>query len=340
MKKNRNLGIELLRIISMFMILISHFSFHCISKNFELNFAQKIFFDSILFGNIGVVIFLIISGYFYNTKFKIKKLIKFILCTQFYSIFLYILSSYNNVFSIKDFIMSFFPINSNLYWFMTSFIIIYIISPFISKFLGSLKEKEFKYFLVIYFFLFISHDFILKYIFSFTPSNDIIELLFYYSIGAYINKYESSFNKKIRIRYIFYSYFIIVLSIVIMNNFHFNNSTILLARSSIFVIYIGISLFILLKKINIKGNSILFFSNNCLAVYLVHDNKYFRLILWSKIIKYMPSNIFLNIIYIIIILLLIYIICILIDKLREKIENILFRKLKFIDDIDDKISIL
>ena len=63
---NRNTSIELLRIISMIMIMFHHFAYH---GNFEWNFNEvtlpHLWYDFILMGGkVGVDIFVLISGYF------------------------------------------------------------------------------------------------------------------------------------------------------------------------------------------------------------------------------------------------------------------------------------
>lgn len=72
-EKTRNSSIELLRIISMLMIILSHCCIHGLdslsSKYFINNFFTTVFF----LGNLGVIIFMLITGYYtIESKFKLN----------------------------------------------------------------------------------------------------------------------------------------------------------------------------------------------------------------------------------------------------------------------------
>ena len=74
--KNRNSNIEILRIISVFMILFSHYSVHNGITNSDLPIGiNRYLLEISILGNIGVIIFVLISGYFSINKknpFNIK----------------------------------------------------------------------------------------------------------------------------------------------------------------------------------------------------------------------------------------------------------------------------
>lgn len=65
MKKVRNSNIEILRIISMLFIVISHYTVHngVINASLPLGINRTLLEITTL-GNIGVILFVIISGYF------------------------------------------------------------------------------------------------------------------------------------------------------------------------------------------------------------------------------------------------------------------------------------
>ena len=72
MKKIRNSNFEILRILSMFMIICFHCSFHGKFSDGEGNRLIINFFN--MFGELGVNCFVLISGYFYDkTRFKTDK---------------------------------------------------------------------------------------------------------------------------------------------------------------------------------------------------------------------------------------------------------------------------
>lgn len=147
-EKKRELNFELLRIISMFLIVMYHFSDWGGVININDNIPNKIvgcFLN--IFGNLGVNLFVLISGYFLiNSKFKFKKLLRLIAEVFFYSVILYVVCICLKIttFSIKEFIKVIFPISYNMYWFATTYIGLYLISPFINKLLNTISRKEHK----------------------------------------------------------------------------------------------------------------------------------------------------------------------------------------------------
>ena len=118
-QEKRNSSLNLLKIIAIFMIVI----FHCVYKGIEFaklpeynKFLYYVFFH---FGEIGVNIFMIISGYFLINKNQIekKKIFKLIFEIYLYSFLaiaiLFLFNKYT--FDIKDI----FPINFSYYWYIT-----------------------------------------------------------------------------------------------------------------------------------------------------------------------------------------------------------------------------
>lgn len=91
LKSQRNSSIELLRIISMLFIVVSHYSIHGNIKTFGMNFGfNKLLIDTTQLGGLGVAVFVMITGYFmYNKEFKISRVINVILTTLFYSLVIY-----------------------------------------------------------------------------------------------------------------------------------------------------------------------------------------------------------------------------------------------------------
>ena len=96
----RQLNFEFLRIISMILILLHHYAYHGGLVDIDQIGANKIVGLLInMGGKLGNIIFILISGYFMVDKeFKIKKLLKIIFETIFYSVvILLILLITNNI---------------------------------------------------------------------------------------------------------------------------------------------------------------------------------------------------------------------------------------------------
>lgn len=163
----RNSKIEILRIISMILIVMSHYVMHSGFDFHELPFSiNKIILEFSVLGNIGTMLFVLISGYFLinSNRINLKKVIKYIFQVMFYSISIYLLICIFNkeTLSIKSLMLNFMPLTFKRYWFATTYFIIYLFHPYINKFINSLSRKEHRYFIYLSIFIF----FILKTIFN------------------------------------------------------------------------------------------------------------------------------------------------------------------------------
>lgn len=148
MKKREN-NLELLRIISMLMVVTLHL----------LNFGGLLWKYTTPSGNaaliwlmeslcyVAVNCYVLISGYFLvKSQFKIEKLIKLILEVVFYSVFIYlIMVVFKQIeFSFWGLCKSFLPVFFGKYWFVTCYIVLYILFPYLNKLIYSLSKKEYQ----------------------------------------------------------------------------------------------------------------------------------------------------------------------------------------------------
>ena len=96
-KKQRNSMIELLRIISMILIVLSHYSSKSGVDIQTLPLLSRYFFELTILGNLGVDIFVLITGYYgLKQPFSLNRIVKFVLEVFFYSISIYLIV---NIFS-------------------------------------------------------------------------------------------------------------------------------------------------------------------------------------------------------------------------------------------------
>lgn len=148
MQKQRSSNLELLRIISMFLIVMHHYAVHggfqLLEKDLSLN---KIIIQILSGGGqLGVNLFILISGYFLiDSEFKINKLLKLIFETFFYSviILLFIVSKSNLNIGIKDIIISCLPITYSSYWFITCYVVLYLFIDYINPVIKGLDKKKY-----------------------------------------------------------------------------------------------------------------------------------------------------------------------------------------------------
>lgn len=152
--KKRCSNIEALRIISMLMILMLHLlnygrllekSNVLTAKGFCIWFLEALCF-------VAVNCYVIIGGYFLvDSNFKIKRILKIWSETLFYSILIYSIF-YFTIYqekTVKETLINFFPVFLRNYWFVTVYIVLLILSPFLNKLINSLSQKQYTYLIAI-----------------------------------------------------------------------------------------------------------------------------------------------------------------------------------------------
>ena len=337
MKKVRNSNIEILRIIAMLFIVISHYTVHNGISNASLPLGiNRYLLEITSLGNIGVILFILITGYFMieQKEFKIKKIVALYLQLFFYSVFIFLgfVIFSKQDFSIKAYIQNFMPIIFQKYWFMTCYVFLFVLSPFINKFLNGLKRKEHLNFLLVTIFLF-------SFIPTFTTfqiyANELIQLITFYSIGAYFKKYPKNIfnNKKLSFRLLIVTILLLLLSVAVCDimsvkySFFNRYTTHLFNRNSIIAILFCVSLFNTFINKKEFNNKLINKIGGCtLGVYLIHDNYLIRDLLWNKIFKnynFVESKYL--ILHMVITILIVYIVCTIIEYIRkntvEKLTN-------------------
>ena len=134
----RNSNVELLRIFLMLGILIWHIIIH--GGGYK-NIGQASY---VLDGNLAIVTllcsflapctycFMFISGW-YGIKFSLRRFLYFVFIGLF-CFWISILINYSlyGVFSIKGALRHLFPISSNVWWFFTSYVFVFLVSPYIN----------------------------------------------------------------------------------------------------------------------------------------------------------------------------------------------------------------
>lgn len=331
-KTVRNSSLELLRIISMLGIVLIHYFRHGMNPNDDIITTNRIIYELFSFiGRFGVICFVMITGYFMvNSKIKIRSLVKLVLEVIFFSMAITIISMAIGIepFSIKTLIKSCFPIMFRQYWFISVYVALYILIPFINILVHSLNKRQHL--------ILIS---ILICIFSIIPmvtgqrwetTTDFYQniglFITIYFIAAYVKLYPNKYFNNIKLNIIItvvmqivvWSLIIIIMQfgnkIGIKDTQYFNdfNSPIVLIQS--------ISIFLIFKNIDIKSSKFInSIGKSTLAVYLIHEHPIIYPIIWKDIFKsevYYNSSTMLFLLNILLSVGIVFIVSIVIDKIR------------------------
>lgn len=332
----RNINIELIRIISMLMIVFHHFTIHT-----NWNYPKEIGLRNYLilcignFGKIGVILFILISGYFfYKQNFSLKKLLHLNNNITFYTVTFFLISLLWSAFEFKKMIISVFPVIFDQYWFVTGYVILLLFQPLLKNYLNLTdRENKLKLLIIIIFFFYGPRlfGFIFQIDKNFKPS-----VYFLFIIIALIGDLIREYQKELQTIYFRY---ILLASLFSLSLLQFRPFIILLldksnwkypdffinGTESLNALLFSFCFFNLILKLSIDkryNTLILYISSVTFEVYLIHDNPLIRSMLWNSIFQsgkfYWSSWLF---IIVFIVPLIVFIACILIAKLKYFISN-------------------
>jgi surface polysaccharide O-acyltransferase-like enzyme len=202
-QKIRESNFELLRIISMFFVLTMHYfdlggALHnAIPLSFSYDFSWFMEAAAI----IGVNLFVMITGYYQCTStFKLKKLIILWAEVIFYCVGIYLIMVFLHKvpFSFTALIHNAMPVSNKFYWFISCYIALYMISPFLNAGIKALTKKQHGILIIVLFALFYLWNLYLNSRFSHQVSGypvinangfSLTHFVFLYILAAYIRLY-------------------------------------------------------------------------------------------------------------------------------------------------------
>lgn len=202
--KERNVGIEALRLLSMWMVVVLHCLGHGGILNNLVEFSPNSCIAWLLeIACLGAVnIYALITGYVYiNSKHKYSKFLSLWLSVFFYSFFITLIYKFitPNDISITTLIKSTLPIMTKQYWYFSSYFCLFVFIPFINILIKNLSKKQHKFLIYCIIFCFCVLNFASTIlgldIFNLNGGYSFLWLMSLYIIGAYLKLYENDFNK-------------------------------------------------------------------------------------------------------------------------------------------------
>lgn len=326
-QRARSSNLELLRIFAMVIIIMSHYSTHGAVDRTAAEFSfNKIVLQMMPFGgNLGNYLFLLISGYFLvGSQFRFKKLCKLILQVFMYSMLALLVQlavGGSASIGLKALVKSFFPVIFGSYWFISSYVMMYLLLPFLNLLVKGMSQKtHFCLIAVLFFLLNVIPSFTSAETFFFAPALSI----YVFIIAAYLKLYPSKFltNSKMNFLVAAFSFLLYVLSLLTFNVIGlkidlFRTGAILFGTNfSVLVCFCAIALFLGFKNLNFKSNKwINSIAASTFSVYLIHDNMFIRPLLWKKVFDnsvYFNTNFL--VLHLCITTILCFVACVIIDK--------------------------
>lgn len=320
----RQSNFELMRIISMFMIVVYHFLMDGnLLKNSVGNLHIVLEWLSFLIV-VHVNSFVLLTGYFqYDRKFKKEKLFHLLNLSWFYRVMWVILFIIVGVPEISQLTIfqELSPIDLNWnHWFIVTYILLYVLSPFLNFMIQKMDQRQHRKLLIVLFFLFCFIPFLTARS-NFYNDGTLAHFIFLYFLGSYFHKYPLRENWHFK-NYSVNKIRIILISVMLlctafnytntlfMTNMAFNQNEILHWIGSTIagyrfmywnplIIIQSVCYFLFFETLHVKNRGINFVSSYVLDVYLIHTpqliKKYLykwlhidigiNLVSWSMLVK-------------------------------------------------------
>lgn len=263
-----------------------------------------------------------------NSTITSKKIIKIIAKVWLYSLgILVICLGLGYSFDIKTIVKSILPVTYSGYSFVTAYVMLMLISPFINKFISKISKEEYLRLLVL---LLVCWCIIPTFIngdLSFSYFGWFVTL---YLIGGYIRNFvEINSMKKKNITIVMVAtVFILLASIIIFNYLGIrygiekfaSNARYFSDMNMLPVVVIAICMLLLSLNNNWHSKIINKISSTTFGIYLIHDNPILRSIIWNDIFHVERMNL-LSPLQLILqgftIIAIVYIVCLTIDILMQ-----------------------
>ena len=348
----RESNIELMRIISMFFIVIYHIFLH--GNIFDRTSGTLRILITIIECILLVHVnsFIIATGYFQcKNKRKMKKVISIINTTWFYKVIIMIALitiKFIRTPSKINIFHTILPLDYGTYWYINCYIILYLISPILNIIIEKCNKKELQKVIITLFFIISFLSIITKDVFfNASGGRSVSTFILLYFIGAYLRIYPMNqviiLNKlslkRLRLVYkvgflgctllsflfwVLYDYIYTLNLNVFMKELGTIIGTLHGNYNSPIIILQTIFYFLLFTTYNFKSEFINKISKTTLGIYLIHENIYLRDSIYDKIGLTKKIVTKKTLLYIFALAILIYFICILIELLRQYIFKVIY----------------
>lgn len=307
--KERNSNFEILRVVCMFLIIFHHYFVHGLSET-NISNANLVVFGTLgAFGNVSVLVFVLIGGFFMSeSKFKMSKFLKLLFEYVFYSLTIYIVVylvkniyisgeslDFKEFFNAKELLKIIFPFygTGSPNWFISTYLVLYLLTPFLNFLIKSMSKKIYIGFLTLTITIWFFIPMVTVASFG---GNELITLIIIYFIGAYLKKFPPKFMTKktsiISLSISIPAYMLLTVALFLLPKVVESLSFLSQLSNSVRSINSVISLVVALSIFSVVLNAkphyskvINFIGGSVLAVYLIHDNLYFKNFMWEQIFR-------------------------------------------------------
>lgn len=324
MKTVRQSNFELLRLVCMLIIVIYHVFIHVV---IPVAGNERVYAALITVFHIGVLDFVMISGYF-GIKHSWKGFTKLYGVTALYSLLGVLLKASvgGASLNVHELLTVIFPFSNGVYWFMTTYFVLYLIAPYFDMVLKKLGNKDMVGLIALLFYVVVVYGFVFNK--GLGAGRSIIAFLLMYTIGRFLHNNEERILKiPMRRKICFGAFLVLFLLIAYLPSpltnyvkgmtFPYNSPGLYVMATLFFTVFMGW---------DFKSRLINAMAASTLAIYLIHGNRYVMEygIPFLKLL-FENNSVLFNILMAFGISIAIFIACIIIDLIRKSFLGLLNR---------------
>lgn len=347
LKSNRNYGIDILRLVAMFQIVVLHsFTFGAIMgvQPFNIYYETGFLMEALVYSSVNC--FALISGYVGAiSKFKYRRIVKLLLQAVFYCLLITVVFTYikplltgaQPSLTKESLIAALMPVKNNTYWYLTAYFATFFVAPFINEATRNITPGRAYAFILGIIFIAIAYPYFMKRsFFELALGYSATWIIIMYAVGGALSK--TGIEKKVKNKYIFLALHI-VMSVMAwgakyiseyksMKNGGFVTDGVYLQYTSIFIFLSAI--FLVLFFVNVKVNNdkckkvIQVLSPAAFGVYLIHVHPLFlQLPFWGRLTSLCQKPVIVMVLGVLLNAAAVFTICIIIELLRIRLFRLI-----------------
>ena len=352
---SRHAGFELLRIISMMMIVLMHGIGHggLGTTAAPGTFPYFIYWLLFMLGRVSTNCFVMLTGYFmWQSRTKASRLFRIEIQVLFYSLLTFVIGLFAGSVSLSagNLLRAVFPVTSCVYWFCSCYFILYLAIPLLNKIIASLTRAQHRFMLIVLFLLFSLWPTVCFWSDMSRVENGYSYVWFFvlYFTAAYLSIYQVRMSSApCLLLYVVFS-----LLSVLTRIFGSGVETRLGLEGLIntlggyqspFVFFASICFFLLFQNVKIRSDRpkkiILALAPLSFGVYLLHDSDFIREFLWKTISLPRFGSLLPSLAYLAASIVCITCAAYLVDSLYQRFYRLVFRKKveRKVDEITKRI---
>lgn len=343
----RNSSIELLRILVMLMVVFLHISayggYHHVA--YTMGGKHELLFRLVwLQCRCAVPMLVVIMGYFTSAakEHNLKKVLKVYLPMYFYAVVIPLVVKVTGILGVSknDILKGFFPFISRTWYFLTLYLVLLLLAPYINKAIHAMSRKEYLTLLGILFFLFCVWQMLanispfdkvvgIRLIAETERGKSLYDFIFMYLIGGFLRNHTFITNKRFTDKWKNWMNLAMFLLVGLLNTFCMYMfpaiKTVILYNDYPFYVIQCIFLFRFFSNMQFYSGAINAISACNLGVYMLHEHPLLRTIIWDHLFDVSSKGFYAKHTYVLKIagiVFVVYLGCVVIEFVRQRLFQI------------------